>query len=343
MSLRLVLLEEFGKAFVPKKIRPNLRTYLLKANIYPIPYNFFGAIFYLTALMTGGLYLFFIYPFIKGASPFMVPVFTFVSWILVQGIIVTLFILTIKIYIDLKIYYRTRELESMLPDFLQVVSSNLKGGMPFENALWASIKPRFKILSNEMAEVSKKVMTGYEIRDALVEFSEKYDSQMLRRSVDLIISEIESGGNIARLIDKIVDNLKNIKVLKQDMAASALSYVLFISIIVICIAPLLFSLSYSLLVIISNFMGNVASATEGVSALPMSLGAVNIDLGIYNNFSMTIITLISFFSSLIVSIVEKGDLKAGIKYIPLFTLGSLLFYWLFRAILDGLFSGLYSL
>ena len=99
----------------------------------------------------------------------------------------------------------------MLPDFLQVVSSNLKGGMSFERSLWAAIKPRFSILANEMAEVSKKVMTGHDVNKALLEFSEKYNSPMLRRAIDLLISELESGGNIAELIDKVVENMKETK------------------------------------------------------------------------------------------------------------------------------------
>ena len=78
----------------------------------------------------------------------------------------------------------------MLPDFLQAVASNLKGGLSFENSLLAAIKPRFSILANEMAEVSKKLMTGYDVSTALSELGQKYNSPMLRRSIDLMITEL---------------------------------------------------------------------------------------------------------------------------------------------------------
>lgn len=340
---RLVMLEEFGKAFIPKKLRPNLRKYLLKAGISPVPYNFFGALFYLTAVMTAIVYMLFVYSNIRNLGPFMVAAFSFLSWTLIQGIFAVVFILTMKIYVDFRIYYRTKELEAMLPDFLQVLSSNIKGGMPFEHALWASIKPRFKIFANEMAEVSKRVMTGHEIKDALVELSEKYDSPMLKRSIDLIISEIESGGNIAKLIDKTVENMKNIKSLKEDMAASALSYVIFIGVIIVLIAPLLFALSYTLLTIISNFIAKIAVATKGTAGLPINLSEVSVDLNEFKLFSIAVLVVISFFSSLIVSIVEKGEIRGGIKYLPLFILGSVAMYFLMMFAFNNLFIGLYNL
>ena len=342
MSIRLVLLEEFGKAFVPKKIRPYLRKYLLKADISPVPYKFFGALFYLTAFITAIIYILFIYPFLTQYSALILLIFSFLSWFVIQLFFAVLSITIVYFYLDLKIYYRTKHLEAMLPDFLQVVSSNLKGGLSFESSLWAAIKPRFSILANEMAEVSKKVMTGYDVTKALVEFSEKYNSPMLRRAIDLTTSELESGGNISELIDKIVENMKRIKVLKDDMAASAISYIIFIAVIVIIIAPLLFSLSYSLLIIISNFMTKMAVATQRVSGMPFKFTEVVVDPKNFRIFSISALSVISLFSSMIVSIVEKGDIKGGIKYIPLFLTGSLIFYFIFMKILNLLFSGLYA-
>jgi len=341
MKLRLVLLEEFGKAFVPKKIRPYLRRYLLKAGISPIPYNFFGALFYFTALITAIIYILFVYPFLTQQPHIILLILSFLSWFGIQLFFTALFILIIYFYLDLKIYYRTKHLEDMLPDFLQIVSSNLKGGMSFENSLWEAIKPKFSILANEMAEVSKKVMTGYDVDKALVELSGKYNSPMLSRAVDLIISELESGGDIAELIDRIVENMKKTKILKEDMAASVITYVIFISVIVIFISPLLFSLSYYLLIIISNFMTRVSTATQNIPNVPFTFAKLVTDPTSFRIFSASAISVISLFSSMIVSIVEKGDVKGGIKYIPIFLSGSLIFYFVFMRILSGLFSALY--
>jgi len=231
-------------------------------------------------------------------------------------------------------------MEEMLPDFLQVVSSNLKGGMSFENALLGSIKPRFSVLANEMAEVSKKVMTGHDIGEALSDLGHKYNSPMLRRTIDLMITELEGGGEVANLIDRIVDDLKEIKVLKEEISASAIAYMIFISAIVIVIAPLLFSLSFNLLIVILNFVSKLSAVTANVDALPFSVSETAVNPIHFRNFSIAAIVVISLFSSLIVSIVEKGNIRAGLKYIPIFVFGSLIMYFIFMKILSLVFSGL---
>ena len=215
MALRIIFLEEFGKAFVPKGARPYLRSYLLKAGFNEVPYKFFGLLFYISIGITLLIYFLIIYPYIKRLFLFEFPLYSFLGffiafagWAIVELFFATLFILLVYFYLDLKIYVRTKKMEEQLPDFLQVLSANLKGGMTFERALWASIKPRFNILGSEMAKASKKVMTGYDVSNALIELSDKYDSLMLKRTVDLLISEVESCGNIADLIDRLVDNLK---------------------------------------------------------------------------------------------------------------------------------------
>ena len=233
-----------------------------------------------------------------------------------------------------------KEMEEMLPEYLQIVASNLRGGLTFENALWSAIKPHFRILSSEMAEVAKKVMTGFPVKRALVELSEKYDSPMLRRSVDLIISEVESGGNIADLLERIVEHLKETRTLKEEMSAAAVAYVIFISAIIVVISPLLFSLAYNLLIVILGFISNLAAATQRVNALPFTLTTGTVNPDDFRTFSLITIIVISFFASLIVSIVEKGSIRGGVKYIPLYVFGSLAFYYFFMKVLTGVFAGL---
>lgn len=340
MAFRIIFLEEFGKAFVPKKVIPILRKYLLKAGFNEVPYRFFGLLFYISALITTLIFIILVYPYLRRFSLLEIYLYSFLGWFAVQMFFATLFILMTYFYLDLKIYQRTKKMEEQLPDFLQILSANLKGGMTFERALWSAIKPRFNVLGSEMAIASKKVMTGYEISKALAEITEKYDSLMLRRTVDLMISEVESGGNVSELIDRIVSNLKETKELKDELSASAIAYIIFISVIVIAISPLLFALSYHLLLLITSFIGEISSATQRVSSLPFSFSNANVDPADFRTFSLVAIFVISLFSSLIVSIVEKGDMKGGVKYVPIYVFGSMALYFLFTKLLGMVFVGI---
>ena len=340
MALKIVFLEEFGKAFVPKKVTPTLRKYLLKAGFNEVPYKLFGMLFYVSALMTTLIFVVFIYPYLRKFSPFEIYIYSFLGWFLVQLSFAALFIMLIYFYLDLKIYHRTKKMEEQLPDFLQVLSANLKGGMIFEKALWVAVKPRFNVLGSEMAKASKKVMTGYDMSRALTELADRYDSLMLRRTVDLVISEAESGGNVSELIDRIVDNLKETRALKEEMSGSAIAYIIFISVIIVLISPLLFALSYHLLLLILNFISKISSATQRVSSLPFVFSKTNVHPDDFRTFSIVALFVIALFSSLIVSIVEKGDMKGGLKYIPIYVFGSLTLYFIFMKILGALLGGI---
>ncbi len=346
--MKLLFTEEFGKAFTPKRVRPHLREYLLKAGITKQPYSFFGVMFYLTLISTFLIYFLGIYPYIVSYKESMARLYyllffffaTFVSWVLVMLFQTSLIMMFIYFYIDMKIFNRTRKLEEILPEFLQNVSSNLKGGMSFEKSLWASIKPEYGILAGEIRIAAKKVMTGQSVKSALNEFARKYDSPMLKRTIELIVGEIESGGKIADIIDDLVKNLKKTKELKDELTTSVLSYVIFIAVVVIIISPVLFSLSYNLLIIISKIIGIVGSSTASATNMPFNITNVNFDTSSFIYFSYAAIGIIALFSSIITSIIEKGNIKGGLKYIPIFLISSMALFIVFLKIFTKVFANM---
>lgn len=339
--MNLLFLDEFGKAFVPKKIRPGLSKYLGKAGIEDVPYRFFGILFILTAVITYFAYIPGIYPVIRGKPITVFFLLTFISWFFIQSLLAMLMILSLYFYLNIRIYNRTKLLEDFLPDYLTLVSTNLKGGMNFEKSLWSALKPEFGILAKEIGVVSKRVATGNDVTEALQEFSDKYNSPILKRSMDLLKGEIISGGSITGVIDSLVLNLKKTKALKQEMSASTLTYMIFMAAIVVAIMPALFALSKQLLTIILKFGSrlNTSFATATTSTM-FNFSVANINPFHFQVFSISAISIIAIFSSMIISTIEKGDIRGGLKYIPLFLVGALLMYFLFSTILESLLGGL---
>ena len=341
-------LNQFGRFPIPRKIRPNLRKYLFKAGITKEPYHFFGALFIFSIISTFLLYISYFYNMLQTfiaelptGSGLVIQFFgTIIIWSVVMFIIIGLITVSIYAYLDMKIFNRTKKLEEILPEFLETVSSNLKGGMSFEKSMWMAIKPKFGILANEITIAAKKVMTGHDVDIALTEFSLKYNSPMLRRSMNLIISQIQSGGEISAIIDKVVSDLKKTKALKDEMRASVLSYMIFISTIVIFISPMLFSLSYALLDVISNITALLSKSLSNVnSPLPFKIAESVIAPSEFITFSYFAIAITAIGASMIVSIIEKGSIKGGVKYIPLFLVSSMIIYTIAIKIMSTL-SGL---
>jgi len=340
--MKLIFLEEFGKAIIPEKVRPKLRNYLLKAGISEVPYKTFGTLFY--CFIGFAILLFFLYAFpflIDSFSGLKLFILSFISGLAIASGIAVLTFAIIYFYLDLRIFNRTMQMEEVLQDFLKFVSENLKGGMSFEKALWSAIKPEFGTLATEVRFAAKRVMTGQDVNKAITQFTDKYDSPILKRSFNLIIEGLEGGGKVAELIDRVIDNIGETKALKREMATTNMTYVIFITFVVIVIAPGLFALSYQLLVILGSFVSKIgATQTMGGVDLPLTISTIFIKPSDFMLFSRYALVIISAFSSMIISLIKKGSIKAGVMSIPVFIASSLFMHFLFVVMLTKLFSGL---
>jgi len=338
--MELFFFSTFGKAFIPKKFRPHLRTFFEKTGRDDVPYHAFGILFWIATAITYGIYITRLFEFLSDHGPIAFFFGTLLAWTGIMLIVVFVITAAAYFYLSLQIFHRTKEMESKLADYLMLVSTNLKGGYSFEKALWSAIKPEFGILAKEIGLVSKKVATGNDVGDALDEFAMKYDSPILRRAMALIIGEVESGGKVVDVIDRVITDLKKTKALKEEMAASTLTYMIFIAALVMFVMPVLFALSFILFSIITGFVQSLSGTTAVGPLSKLTVGKAGVDPDDYKMFAVLAIIIISSSSAMIVSIIEKGDIKSGVKYIPLFVLTSVSLYFLFIKVLGSIFGGI---
>ncbi len=338
------LLDNFGKALVPKSQMLNLIKYSSSAGFKKPPYSFFSFLFFFSLLLTLFLFIYFdIFSLIAHFNFFLLGMSAFIFF-LVSGLLISSVVMGgVYFYLNIKIYNRTQKIEEKLGDFLVIVSTNLKGGLSFEESLWSAIKPEFGILSEEMGYVSKKVMTGSSLKDALKEFSDKYDSPLLKRTFNIISGELESGGRVAYVLDDIIKNIRKTHRLKEEMSANTMTFTIFIGIIVMFISPLLFALAYNLLNVLIDVSGLVGTATSAADTDSLGFGgggfeSMDVNPELFRTFSALALTIISLVSSMIISIIEKGDIKGGIKYLPFFIVVTLIMYFTFLNGLEGAFN-----
>ncbi len=260
-----------------------------------------------------------------------------VLWTL--AFITLLFVIWILFYLsmDLKIFKRNRDIEDVLPDFLQLTASNIKGGMTIDRALWYAVRPRFGVLAKEVEIVAKETMSGKDLKDALQDFVAKYNSPVLKRSVSLLIEGIEAGGEIGDLLIKISSNIQETKIMKQEMSANVTAYIIFISFATILAAPVLFALSGLLIQVIQSIGSTIgktgaASATHGFA---LTFKGSGINYNEFRIFAIVTLTITSSISSAIVATIKKGDVKSGIRYIPMLVISSLVMYLIAQSILNS--------
>jgi pilus assembly protein TadC len=245
------------------------------------------------------------------------------------------------IYLDLSLYKRTRVIEANLPDYLEFTSANLRAGMPIDKALWLAIRPKFGPLATEMERVAKDTMSGAELSQALTKFADKYASPVLKRSVNLLNEGLEAGGKISDLISRISWNLDEVSIIKKEIAASVLNYVIFIGFATVIAAPLLFSLCSMLLYIISG-LGSLmpTGAATGMQVTPVGFFQSGISSTDFNIYAYLSLSVTSVFSAMIISIIKKGRVKDGLKYIPILLTCTLALFTVASSTLQSLFGGI---
>ena len=277
----------------------------------------------------------------SGTSKFPVALFAF--WLISLLLSVAIVIFLLYSYISVKKYQRTKSIEEILPDYLQLVAGNVSAGMPIDQALWFSVRERFGALGEEIEIVAKKSLTGIDIKQALAEFGNKYDSEILKKSVALLVEGLESGGEIADLINKISTNIKENQLLKKEMAADVLTYAIFIGAASAIAAPFLFALSHRIIIVMGDVTSKIdLSSVSTVSSKIALKSGQGISPADFKKFSFIMLIVTSLISSSLISIIRKGTVKEGFKFIPFMIAASLIIFLVVSALLSSFFKSFIS-
>ncbi len=324
--------------------RKRVKEYLSKAGFALDPNQVSHKIFKASVLATLAISFYLIYYFSTTFGITWPKVALWIGTLWIIGFFSILFSLWVLLYIiiDLHIFKRRLEIEEILPDFLQLTSANIKAGMTIDWALWYAVRPNFGVLAKEIESVAKETMGGEDLSAALKKFAEKYDSEVLQRSVSLIIEGISSGGEIGDLLLKVAANIEDQKIMKKEMAANVTTYVIFITFSSIIAAPFLFALSGALIEVLHNISASLASTgiSDATSSIGISFGESGIDSSDFKIFAIVSLVITAIFSAMVVSMIKKGSVKEGANNIPVFIGVSLILYFI-ADVMVGYLLGLF--
>ena len=158
-------------------------------------------------------------------------------------------------------------------------------------------------------------------------FSSKYDSELLRRSMNLLVEGMDAGGDLADVVSRVGNNIQDTKILQKEMAANIVTYVVFISAAVMFAAPILLALSQHLLATLGSVAGSIGPTTQSAGSL-LAFSDVSLKPEEFQIFAIAMLTVTSLFSAMIISIIQKGNVQSGIRYIPVFIITSLVIFFI---------------
>jgi len=256
--------------------------------------------------------------------------------------IITLIVIFVYFYfkIILQKSGRIKKIELVFPDFLQLMSSNLRAGMTIDRAMLLSSRPEFAPLDEEILKTGKDIVTSKNIEKALLDMSKRIGSNKINKTILLIISGIRSGGDLSILLQETSSNMREREFIEKKAYSNVMMYTIFIFLVVSIFAPALFSLSNILVEVLTKILGNIPTVQDTAMNMPFSLSSVTVSTQFTNYFSIVFIIVIDVLASLILGLVSKGEEKEGLKYLPFILILSLSVFFLAKIFISQFLSGL---
>lgn len=187
----------------------------------------------------------------------------FAIWILtfIVAVIVVAFSVWILVWVFLLLQIEARKsaVEAVLPDFLSLISANVRSGMTVDQAMWYAAKPEFGILSIEVKSVIKSSFSGEPFEKALDRLSTRFNSKVLERTVLLVKQAMATGGEVAEILEITAEDAREVAIQRKDIASTLLVYVIFLVFASAFGTPFLFSVSNKLIVVLGMAFSSLPS------------------------------------------------------------------------------------
>ncbi|MFB6175498.1 MAG: type II secretion system F family protein [Candidatus Nanohalobium sp.] len=252
-------------------------------------------------------------------------------------------------YVSIKAERRNKEIEQILPDAMRLVGANIKSGHTLEKAFLLSARDEFGPLADEMRDTAMEIYGGKPIEDALKNMEERMKSELFQETLKLLRDGIESGGDTAKLLDSSADDIRNSLEIRDEIKSSIRMYTIFIMMASVGGAPILFSISTYMAKKTTNMwsqanigsMGGhgVGGGMSQIGGFNMSFSAPDVNIAMFQQFAMMAIISINFFAAMIISEISNGNIKQGIKYVPVFIIISLLLFIGVKSAIAGAMGG----
>ncbi|MFH1255978.1 MAG: type II secretion system F family protein [Candidatus Diapherotrites archaeon] len=272
-------------------------------------------------------------------SPYFPAVYSFIPEELIPFISLLLFAAIFSLL--LLLYYlrlffaseaRVQKVEEILPDFLFLVSSNLRAGMTPFAAFRSAARPEFGALSNEAKIAVSRSLGTESFTDALANLSARVNSKVLRETVSFFSQALHSGGHLAKLMEESANDLRKTQEMKKELQSSTKMYVLFVAFVVVIATPLLMAISIKFLEMIISIQ-----VKSNVGAVTGSLGFLRAQMNIAPSFMQSIAFILLFgnsvLASLFMGVIDSGKAKLGLKFFPGMLVASIALFFAFRYLL----------
>ena len=335
------MIEKLGTLWFPKRTSTLSKRFELAGYTAP-PLNGFGwftIVLTLFALVWAFTTVFFVIgPEAYGLLTILILIFF--SAVALIALFIAGYIIA-RIGIEVRIYQRVARIEKHLSSYLREFSTNLRAGEEFVDAFERATSAEFGPLDSDIKRLVIEIRGGERVADALAGYAARYDSYLIEETFSVIREAFVGGGGLATILDRIADHIDVIDQLKKEAVASVSNYVVFMTVVSVVIAPILFALSYNLLDLIQMLLNRVVLQGGSSQVLPVFVTRFSVSLPDFIAFSRICIAVIAGSAAAIIGIVRSGNVRGAPSLMVLYTIVALIVYQISLVAFTAFFGALF--
>ncbi|MCX6773049.1 MAG: type II secretion system F family protein [Candidatus Micrarchaeota archaeon] len=259
--------------------------------------------------------------------------------ILIGFFIFILFLAIVYAIVTVMANKRVALIEELLPDFLSIMSSNIRSGLTYDRALLLSARKEFGPLAREVDRAAKEALSGKPLPDALMGMTTRVRSETFAKTMRLIVEGIRSGGKLADLLETTSLDMRRFSAVRKDVTATVLVYQLFMLAASAIAGPLLYAVAVILVQTTNQLHAKIAVSTDAGGWMPIA-GGTSFSPEFVFYFSIVGIIITGVFSSLAAGVISKGKESEGYAYMPVVIVVGLLLFFVVKLALEGVFAQL---
>ena len=282
-------------------------------------------------------------------SPVLIIIFTGINagYAAIGGIVAAvLFEVFVYAFLEFKIEGRKSFVETVLPDYLQLASANVRSGIALDKAMVLAARPEFGYFSEDLKAMNRELYGGVTLQEALTGLGKQYRSLQLQHTIRMMNEGMQYGGGMTDLLNQIGKDIRNQQMVQKEISGQLFMYTIFIAFAALIGAPVLYALTSQMITVTDTVWAGILKQnpgglpTTGVSFLKPSPPKITIED--YHNFAIASVILITGFGAFIVAAISTGSALRGLRYLPIFLIVGLGIYFVVSSAIGSIFSGISS-
>lgn len=112
---------------------------------------------------------------------------------------------------------RRKKFSKQIPDAVMLITSCLKAGLSLNQSIDVLVEEMNEPISEEFSHVAKSLRIGVSLENAFVEMGKRLDLEELNFVCSAILIARETGGDLPKVLTKLVDTLRDRAKLKESI------------------------------------------------------------------------------------------------------------------------------